>query len=58
MSKYNLQTADVSVSNKQNSKQNRPCYAFMDITFNKDSELSFFSYITLQNFYTHMITIK
>ena len=44
--KYNLQSADVSVSNKQTTKQQRPCGAYVDITFNKDSELAFFSYIT------------
>lgn len=56
--KYNLQQADISVSNKQNSKQQRPCSSCIDITFNKDNEVAFFSYITLQNFYTHMITVK
>ena len=48
----------MTISNKVSTKQQRPCQNYIDITFNKDNEISFFSYLTLQNFYTHAITIK
>lgn len=56
--KFTIKAADVTVSNKVASKNQRPCTYHIDLTFNKDNEISFFSYITLQNFYTHAITVK
>ena len=56
--KYTIKQADTTVSNKVATKPQRPCQHYIDITFNKDNEISFFSYLTLQNFYTHAITIK
>ena len=56
--KFTIKQADTTVSNKVASKAQRPCVHHIDISFNKDNEISFFSYITLQNFYTHAITIK
>ena len=56
--KFTIKQADVTVSNKVALKQQRPCQHYIDLTFNKDNEISFFSYITLQNFYTYAITIK
>jgi len=56
--KYTIKLADTTVSNKVATKQQRPCQHYIDITFNKDNEVSFFSYLTLQNFYTHAVTIK
>ena len=56
--KFTIKQADCTVSNKVATKPQRPCQHYIDISFNKDNEISFFSYITLQNFYTHAITIK
>ena len=56
--KFTIKAADVTVSNKIATKPQRPCAHYIDITFNKDPEISFFSYITLQNFYTYSITVK
>ena len=56
--KYTIKQADITVSNKSASKPQRPCTHHIDITFNKDNKIAFFSYLTLQNFYTHAITIK
>ena len=56
--KFTIKQADVTVSNKVALKQQRPCQHYIDLTFNKENEISFFSYITLQNFYTHAISIK
>ena len=56
--KFTIKQADTTISNKVATKQTRPCQHYIDITFNKDNEVTFFSYITLQNFYTHAITIK
>ena len=38
--------------------QQKPCKAYIELQFNKDSEVAFFHYIVLQNFYTYNITIK
>ena len=56
--KFTIKQAEVTVSNKVSSKPQRPSINHIDITFNKENEVSFFSYITLQNFYTYAITIK
>ena len=56
--KFTIKQADVTVSNKVATRQQRPCQHYIDISFNKDADISFFSYITLQNFYTHAITVK
>ena len=56
--KFTVKPAEITVSNKVATKQQRPCQHYIDITFNKEADLSFFAYITLQNFYTHAITIK
>ena len=55
---YTIEQADTTISNKVATNPQRPCQHYIDITFNKDNEISFFSYLTLQNFYTHAITIK
>ena len=56
--KFNIKSADITVSNKTNTRQTKPCASYIEITFNKDNEIAFFSYLTFQNFYTHAITIK
>ena len=56
--KFNIKAADITVSNKTNSKQTKPCSSYIEISFNKDNEIAFFSYLTFQNFYTYAITIK
>lgn len=56
--KYAIKQADTTISNKVATKPQRPCLNYIDITFNKEGETSFFSYLTLQNFYTYAITIK
>ena len=56
--KFSIKPCDVTVSNKTNAKQARPCPTYIELTFNKENEIGFFSYLTLQNFYTHAITIK
>ena len=38
--------------------QQKPCKAYIELQFNKDSEVAFFHYIVLQNFYTYSVTIK
>ena len=56
--KFQIKSTDITVSNKQNSKSQKPCSSYIEISFNKDNEIAFFSYMTFQNFYTHAITIK
>ena len=56
--KFTIKQAEITVSNKISSKPQRPSLNHIDITFSKESEVAFFSYITLQNFYTYAITIK
>ena len=56
--KFNIKAADITVSNKTNTKQTKPCSSYIEISFNKDNEIAFFSYLTFQNFYTYAITIK
>ena len=56
--KFTIKNADVTISNKTNSKTTKPCPTYIEVTFNKDNEIAFFSYLTFQNFYTHAITIK
>ena len=56
--KYTIKQADTTISNKVASKPQRPCQHYIDISFNKENEVAFFSYLTLQNFYTYAITIK
>ncbi len=40
------------------SMQQKPCKAYIELQFNKDSEVAFFHYIVLQNFYTYSVTVK
>ena len=56
--KFNIKACDVTVSNKTSTKTTKPSPTYIELTFNKDNEIAFFSYLTFQNFYTHMITIK
>jgi hypothetical protein len=46
------------ISNKTNLQPQKPCKSYVEITFNKENEAAFFSYIVLQNFYSYSITIK
>ena len=56
--KFSIKVADCTISNKVNTKSQKPCQSYFDITLNKDSEIAFISYIVFQNFYTNQITIK
>lgn len=56
--KFNIIQADCHISNKQSSKSQRPCKAYIEIEFRKDNETSYFNYLIFQNFYCHQITVK
>ena len=56
--KFQIKPADITVSNKQSSRSSKPCSTYIEVSFNKDNEIAFFSYMSFQNFYTHAITIK
>lgn len=56
--KFTIISCDTTISNKTNTKQQRPCHAYIEINLNKENESSFFSYLVFQNFYTAQITIK
>ena len=45
--KYTIKQADTTISNKVASKPQRPCQHYIDISFNKENEVAFFSYLTL-----------
>lgn len=56
--KFNIVQADCHISNKQSTKSQRPCQAYIEIEFRKENETSHFNYLIFQNFYCHQITIK
>lgn len=64
--KFNIIPIDCMISNKTNIVANhnnlaqvKPCKSYIEIQFNKEaSEVPFFQYIVLQNFYTYSISIK
>ena len=56
--KFNIVPIDCLISNKTMLMTAKPSKAFVEIQFNKDSEIPFFNYIVLQNFYTYSVTIK
>ena len=56
--RFNIVPLDCLVSNKTMTLQQKPCKAYIELQFNKDSEVAFFHYIVLQNFYTYSVTIK
>ena len=53
-----MKVAEVTISNKTNTKPQKPSLSYFDVTLNKDTEVAFFAYIVFQNFYTSTITIK
>ena len=55
---FNLHPADVTVSNKQAQSSRIPTQYYIDLTFNKESEVAFISYFSFQNFFCHAITVK
>ena len=56
--KFTIIKTDCAVSQKVNTKTQRPCQSYIEIEFKKDSEIPFFSYLIFQNFYSHQVTIK
>lgn len=56
--KFNIVPNDCLISNKTMTMQQKPCKAYIELQFNKESEVAFFHYIVLQNFYTYSVTIK
>lgn len=64
--KFNILPIDCTISNKSNivanhnnTAQVKPCKSYIEITFNKETtEVPFFQYIVLQNFYTYSFTVK
>ena len=56
--KFNIVPVDCLISNKTMIMQQKPSKTYIEIQFNKDSEVPYFHYIVLQNFYTYSVTIK
>ena len=56
--KFTIVLAETSISNKQQTKSQRPCHSYIEIDFQKENETSYFSYLCFQNYYCHQITIK
>lgn len=56
--KFSIKTAECTISNKINTKPQKPTQSYFEVTLNKDSEIAFLAYIVFQNFYTSSITIK
>jgi hypothetical protein len=56
--KFNIVPVDCLISNKTMIMQQKPSKTYIEIQFNKDSEVPYFHYIVLQNFYTYSVTVK
>ena len=56
--KFNIQSMDATISNKQVLQGSRPSKVYIEVSFNKDNEAPLFQYFVFQNFYVYSVTVK